>query len=103
MASGCLPTIVGGRETGALLPCSGLASIDLSRAFGAHLRRTRESAKVSQEELAHRAGLSRNYVSLLERGLRNPTLNSMAMLARALGLSLVEFIRVLDRTSPQNR
>ncbi|MEK6608749.1 MAG: helix-turn-helix transcriptional regulator [Myxococcota bacterium] len=49
------------------------------------MRDARLKAKISQEELAHRAGLHRTYVSLLERGERNPSLNVIIDLARALG------------------
>jgi len=74
-----------------------LAQLDLSREFGRRLRERRELAGISQGELAHRAGLTRNYVSLLEHGLRNPTLNSMAMLAKALRVSLRALIADLPK------
>lgn len=87
--------------SGQTLPCVvstflGLAHADLSHAFGLVLRERREAAKLSQEELAHRAGLTRNYVGLLERGRRNPTLNSMASLAEAMKVSLQALIADLD-------
>ena len=56
--------------------------------FGANLKKLRKSAKLSQEQLANEAGLDRTYISLLERGLRNPTLECMASLALALGVDL---------------
>jgi len=54
--------------------------------------------ELSQEELAHEAGLHRTYISLLERGLRNPSLLVMAALAKALGVELDELVRDLRRT-----
>ncbi|MDQ3912667.1 MAG: tetratricopeptide repeat protein [Actinomycetota bacterium] len=56
--------------------------------FGARLRRLREAAGLTQEELAVRAGLSRNAVGALERGLhKRPYPHTVRSLAHALGLS----------------
>ena len=56
--------------------------------FGDQLRRLREAARQTQEELAERAGLSRDAVSALERGhRRHPQLHTVRALAIALGLS----------------
>lgn len=52
------------------------------------IKSTRSALGISQEELAARAGLHRTYVSDLERGARNPSLESVAKLADALELSL---------------
>jgi transcriptional regulator with XRE-family HTH domain len=42
--------------------------------FGEKLRQFREAINITQEELAFQAGLSRTYISLLERGVRSPSL-----------------------------
>jgi predicted ATPase/transcriptional regulator with XRE-family HTH domain len=56
--------------------------------FGSRLRRFREAAGLTQEELASRAGLSANAVSVLERGeRRRPYPHTVRSLADALGLS----------------
>jgi predicted ATPase/transcriptional regulator with XRE-family HTH domain len=56
--------------------------------FGERLRRLREAAGFSQEELAERAGLSANAISALERGERKrPYPDTLRRLAEALGLS----------------
>ena len=44
----------------------------VARAFGQVLVMSRHVAKISQEELAQRAGMDRTYPSLMERGLRQP-------------------------------
>lgn len=44
--------------------------------------------KLSQEELADRAGLDRTYVSGIERGRRNPTVGVLQRIADALGADL---------------
>jgi transcriptional regulator with XRE-family HTH domain len=52
--------------------------------FAVNLRRAREVAGISQEELAERCELHRTEVSLLERGGREPRLGTMVKLATAL-------------------
>lgn len=52
--------------------------------FGKVLRRARLAVGLSQEELAERAELDRTYPSLLERGLRQPSLRVFLKLSRAL-------------------
>jgi transcriptional regulator with XRE-family HTH domain len=42
--------------------------------FGDQLRQLRKAANITQEELAFRAGLARTYISLLERGIKSPSL-----------------------------
>jgi transcriptional regulator with XRE-family HTH domain len=53
--------------------------------FAVNLRRAREAAGVSQEELAERCEVHRTEISLLERGGREPRLGTMVKLATALG------------------
>jgi transcriptional regulator with XRE-family HTH domain len=51
-----------------------------------NMRRLRHLKGWSQEEFAHQAGLHRTYVSDLERGARNPTIEVIDKLAVALGV-----------------
>lgn len=62
--------------------------MDLATHFGQAVKQHRELIRLSQEELAARAGMDRTYVSGIERGRRNPTLKVMQMLADALGADL---------------
>lgn len=57
-------------------------------AFGSRLRTVRIDRQVSQEALAELADLDRTYISLLERGKRNPSLVCVSKLARALEVTL---------------
>ncbi|MBN2291988.1 MAG: helix-turn-helix transcriptional regulator [Pirellulales bacterium] len=61
---------------------------EVASRFGDKLRKLRKKKEVSQEELADRAGLHRTYVSSVERGERNVSLETIDKLARALNLSL---------------
>ncbi len=47
---------------------------------------------MSQEELAFESGFDRTYISLLERGIRNPTVRSLVKLANALNVRPSEFL-----------
>jgi transcriptional regulator with XRE-family HTH domain len=58
----------------------------LRRQFAQNLREQRHRANLSQEELAHLAELDRTAISLLERGLRMPRLDTIVKLSRALRL-----------------
>jgi transcriptional regulator with XRE-family HTH domain len=61
---------------------------DLRPAFGRRVRTLREKLGLSQEELAERAQLHWTYVSGIERGKRNPGLNTLARLSTALQVPL---------------
>ena len=54
--------------------------------LGDVLRTHRKSAGMTQEQLAHEAGVHRTYVSLLERNEKSPTLKVLMRLARALNV-----------------
>jgi transcriptional regulator with XRE-family HTH domain len=62
--------------------------MNLGHYFGQAVRRHRELLRLSQEELADRATLDRTYVSGVERGVRNPTLEVMQRIASGLGADL---------------
>lgn len=54
--------------------------------FGGVLRKLRAETGLSQEKLAFESGLDRTYISLLERGLRQPTLGTLFSLSEALNV-----------------
>ncbi len=61
---------------------------DVRSRFGARLRIVRAKRKISQERLAELAGLHRTFVSLIERGQRNITLETIEKLADALNVAM---------------
>ncbi|MCU1722951.1 helix-turn-helix domain-containing protein [Pseudomonas sp. 5P_5.1_Bac1] len=61
--------------------------MDAGLAFGKVLRERRKLAGLTQEQLALEADIQRNYVSLIERGVNQPTITVIFRLAAALGCS----------------
>jgi transcriptional regulator with XRE-family HTH domain len=66
--------------------------------LGEELRKARELAGLTQEELSFRAGLSRPYISQLERDLKSPTLETLFLICDALGLSASEIVARVEIT-----
>jgi transcriptional regulator with XRE-family HTH domain len=64
--------------------------------FGQIVAQQRKALNVSQEELAHRAGLDRTYISGLERGVRNPSLTVLCRLAAGLGITAGQMLKELQ-------
>ena len=62
-----------------------------------NLRALRAQKKFSQETLAHKAGISVSYVSMLERGARTPPLATMEALANAMGVSPLALLQKPSR------
>lgn len=58
----------------------------LAPRVGGVIRRLREGSGLSQEELAAESGLHRTYISLVERGRRNITVDALSQIAEALGV-----------------
>ncbi len=56
----------------------------MQNVLGEHLRKARERAKLTQEELAFKAGISRNYVSLLELDQKSPTVQTLLRVCKSL-------------------
>ena len=78
-------------------------AVDLPRAIGWRVRAMRQDLGNSQEELAGRAGLHRNYVGSVEPCERDLSVTALDRLARALGVSLVDFIETLPGAGRRRR
>ena len=74
------------------------------QAFGACLRELRHQKGCSQEQLAMKCELDRTYISLLERGRRQPSLSTVLIIASALDTKPEDIVRrvreMMDETDP---
>jgi len=59
---------------------------EIKHEVGRRVRKLREKAGLSQEELGFKSGLHRNYIGGIERGERNVAVVNIARLAKALGV-----------------
>jgi transcriptional regulator with XRE-family HTH domain len=65
--------------------------LTLRKKFGLKVAALRKEAKVSQEALADRCGLARSYMSRIERGNANPSLDAIEILAGGLKVPVRKF------------
>jgi transcriptional regulator with XRE-family HTH domain len=73
---------------------------DFLRTFGERVRQLRIALGISQEELAHRSGLDRTYISDIERGQRNIGLLNVQTIASGLTIDPAELLVATKSISP---
>ena len=66
--------------------------MEIREIFAQNLRSAREAQGISQEDLAHRAGIDRTYVSALERRLYSASIDVVDQLAKALGVEPADLL-----------
>lgn len=66
---------------------------DWSAIVGGNVRRFRQQAQLTQEQLAFAAEIDLTYVGGIERGKRNPSILVLARIAKALGTEPLELLR----------
>jgi transcriptional regulator with XRE-family HTH domain len=71
--------------------------LNLEQIFGKVLKKVRIEKGLSQEKLAEYCMLDRTYISLLERGLRQPTLKTIFSIANALEISPTVLIQEVEK------
>lgn len=69
---------------------------DIAKIVGQRIRNYRTQNRLSQEKLAELSGCHPTYIGQLERGEKNATLESIARIAAALGISLSKLFEKLD-------
>lgn len=67
-----------------------------SDAFGIVIRANRTALGISQEALAEKSGLDRTYISMLERGLRQPTVSTLWAVANVFGVRPSKIVRLME-------
>lgn len=60
--------------------------------LGQHIRELRKSLKLTQDELALKASISRSYLADVERNRYNPSINTLESIAKALGVTSAEIL-----------
>lgn len=70
--------------------------MDMKRLVGMNFSRLRHEKGFTQERFAEESGFTQQYVSDLERGLRNPTVVTLFHLASALGVKPVDLVAEIE-------
>lgn len=65
-------------------------------ALGKAIRQLRDKRGMTQEALAHAAGVTVGHLSMIERGHSNPTWGTMKGIARALGTRIGQLAQIAD-------
>lgn len=75
----------------------------LDKIFGQVLKNIREENGITQETLALNSELDRTYISLLERGLRTPTIATLFKMSPTLKKTPSEIISIVEQRLHENR
>lgn len=65
----------------------------LLKRFGSNLRKERLKRNLSQETVANKAQISRNFMGMVERGERNITITNVDSIAKAMGMDRADLMR----------
>ena len=77
--------------------------MDLRQIFAANLRRLRNARGVSQDDLAYDAGISRSYLSQIEKGTYYASLKIIGRLAVTLDVEPAELLRLPPKRGNRSR
>ena len=73
----------------------------LKKVLGLRIRAARQRSGFTQEELASRVARTPESISNIERGLQSPSIETVAELARVLGMPIAEFFEDWPRAEPE--
>lgn len=77
--------------------------MDLREVFATNLRRLRNAKGLSQDELAYEAGVSRSYLSQIEKGAFFASLNVVGRLCDALGVEPCDLLKLSPKRGARGR
>jgi len=77
--------------------------VDLKEMIGSRIQQIRNKKRITQDHLAEKVGISSKYLSSIERGKENPTLNTILKLAQSLDVMPDEFFTQLAIEDPAKR
>ena len=77
--------------------------MDLKKMIGARIQEIRNKKRLTQEQLSERMDINLKYLSGIERGKENPTLNILIKLAQSLEIDLVEIFNFVQIEDPAER
>jgi transcriptional regulator with XRE-family HTH domain len=66
---------------------------DILIQFGKRVKELRSEKKLTQEQFAQKTGLHKNYIGMVERGERNPSLINIQVIAKGLEISISELLK----------
>jgi transcriptional regulator with XRE-family HTH domain len=61
--------------------------------FGARIKQLRQEKGLTQEQFAQKCGLHKNYIGMIERGERNPSLINIEVIAKGLEISISNLMK----------
>ena len=71
--------------------------------LGDELKKARDDAKMTQEQLSYAAEIDRTYVSMLDNNKKSPTVEVLFRICKALGVSASEVIARVERSAKPAR
>ena len=66
--------------------------VNINQKLGNNIREVRKQKQLTQEELAYKAQLDYSYINQIENGKRNPSMDAVERIAKALGMKTKELI-----------
>ena len=71
-------------------------------AFGTIMRKHRHLKRLSQEQVADESGLDRTFISMLERGVRQPSLETILRIGRCLSVPASQLVQEVEQLLHEN-